>query len=176
MALDDPFALRLVHEASGPADEGFIDFDFAFQFAERHRLHGEPDAVQHEPRGLLGHAEPACQFVGADAVLAIGEHPEGGEPLVEPNGRVLKDRPELDGELLLAALALPDAASREEGDFLGLAQRAGRAIGPAELRDEFERGVGVREVADRFDEILRLVGSHCYGLGGHDFNLRSQTR
>jgi hypothetical protein len=31
-------------------------------------------------------------------------------------------------------------------------------------------------VADRFDEILRLVGSHCYGLGGHDFNLRSQTR
>jgi len=39
-------------------------------------LHRKPDAVQHEPSGLLGHAKRAPQLVRANAVLAIGQHPK----------------------------------------------------------------------------------------------------
>ena len=90
------------------ADVGLVDLDLAGDLVEAPGLHGEPDAVQHEPCRLLRDAERAAEFVGADPVLAVGDEPDGGEPLVEAERRVLEDRPDLDGVLLLAGLALPE--------------------------------------------------------------------
>ena len=44
----------LVHVSRFAADESFVHFDFAAEFAaEEFILHGKPDAVEHEPCGLL---------------------------------------------------------------------------------------------------------------------------
>src|SRR5262249_51633974 len=53
--LDDALAPSDVHVARLATDVGFVHFDFAGQLAATavRVLHGEPDAVQHEPRGLL---------------------------------------------------------------------------------------------------------------------------
>ena len=55
-------------------------------------------------------------FVGANAVLAISHHLDGGEPLVETKRTILKDRANLRRELLLGVLlfALPHAAGADE--------------------------------------------------------------
>src|SRR5437870_2930443 len=74
-ALDDAPLLALVHETCGPADVGLIDFDFAADLAEGRGLHREPDAMEHEPRGFLSDPERPCDFVGADAVLGVGDEP-----------------------------------------------------------------------------------------------------
>ena len=106
----------LVHVASESTDEGLVNLDLAVHLVEAFRLHGEPDAVEHEPGGLLSDADRAVDFVGADAVLGVGDEPHGSEPLVERDGRVLKDGSDLGGELLLRVdgLALPNSASLEE--------------------------------------------------------------
>jgi hypothetical protein len=64
----------------------------------------------------------------ADPVLAVGDQPHGDEPLVERDRGVLEDRPDLDAELLLAGLALPEAACRQVGVLVSFALRTDRAI------------------------------------------------
>src|SRR5207248_11488029 len=98
-AANDPVAFGPVHELGLAADEGFVRLDGAAHLRPGPSLHGEPDAVEHEPAGFLGDAECARQFVRADAVLAVGEHPERGQPLVQPDRAILEDRAELDREL-----------------------------------------------------------------------------
>src|ERR1700733_2092645 len=69
---DDSFAFRTatpldlaglnigVHVARFLADESFINFDFAGEFAAgSFVLHCKPDAVEHEPSSLLGNSEVA---------------------------------------------------------------------------------------------------------------------
>ena len=71
---------------------------------------GHADAMQHEPRGLLRHADCAVNFVGTNAVFAVGNHPHSGEPLVQADRDILEDRADLDGELAASRclrLALP---------------------------------------------------------------------
>src|SRR5271168_838493 len=77
-------------------------------------LHRQTDAVKHEPSRLLSNTDSAGNFVGTDAVLAIRNHPNGDEPLVEGNWRVLENGADLGTELLagMIGLALPHAASR----------------------------------------------------------------
>jgi hypothetical protein len=48
-----------------------------------------------EPRGLLCYADRAMNFVTADPILAIGDHPDSSEPLVQPERAVLKDGADL---------------------------------------------------------------------------------
>ncbi len=55
--LDLPRTLRLVHVPSLAADESLVYFDLTGQLLERPGLHGEADAMQHEPRRLLGNAK-----------------------------------------------------------------------------------------------------------------------
>jgi hypothetical protein len=69
-----------------PADEGFVRLNGAAHLLGRAGLHGEPDAVQHEPRGLLCDAERAGDLVAAHTVFAVGEHPQRAQPLVETDG------------------------------------------------------------------------------------------
>jgi hypothetical protein len=80
-----------VHVADLAADERFVSLDLAVHLVERLGVNGHPQTVQHEPRGFLGDAQIAGQFVAADAVLAVDEHPHGGQPLREGNRGILED-------------------------------------------------------------------------------------
>src|SRR5947209_4200874 len=74
-----------VHESGRAPNKGFVNFDgsaIATEFDERTRLHCQPNAMQHEPRGFLSDAKSAANFIGTDTVLAIGNHPNSDEPLV----------------------------------------------------------------------------------------------
>ncbi len=105
----------LVHVAGLAADVGLVNFNLTREHGEALRLHRKPDALEHEPRRLLSDPEGSSEFVRADPVLGVRSKPNGREPLVQSEGRVLEDRAELDAELLLTRLALPKAASREVG-------------------------------------------------------------
>ena len=150
-------AIPLVHVAGLTADVGLIDLNLTGELEEAARLHGETDSMEHEPRGLLSNPERATEFVRADAVLRVGCEPDSGKPFIEAERGILEDRPDLDRELSLAALALPEATSTQVGVLSAAAARARRAIRPAELRDVFDTNVAVGEVADSLDEVLGLV-------------------
>src|ERR1035441_1631934 len=104
--------------------------------------------------------------MAADPVLAVSHKPDGRQPLVEAERRVLEDCPELDAVLLLACLALPDAARREIAVFHAPAARADWTLWPPELGDELCRYVEVGEVADRLKQIGRalLFRAHMVSL------------
>jgi hypothetical protein len=109
--------------------------------------------VKHEPSRLLGNADGAGQFVGADAVLGIGDHPDGGEPFVQGDRRVLEDGSDLHRKLALGVLvlALPEATSRDVAHVVPATGGAlNYAIGPAERHHEFLTNVRVGEVTNGF--------------------------
>ena len=122
-------------------------------FVEAPGLHREANTVEHEPRGLLGDAKRARQFVGADAVLRVREQPDRRKPLVQAERRILEDGSDLDGEVLAAlASATPNPARLQERRLRCSATRADYARRPAKLHDKGEANVRVREVADRFGQ------------------------
>lgn len=104
----------------------------------------------HEPGGLLGDADLAPEFMGADPVLVVGDLPDRREPLVEGDGGVLEDRALLDAVLLLTGLALPDPPSLEVAVVLAATLGADGPVRPAQGGDEFRRHVEVTEVLDSF--------------------------
>lgn len=127
---DLPSPLLQMHVPRLAADEALVHFDFARQPFEGLRLHGEPNAMENEPGGLLRDPESASEFVRADPVLAVCDKPDGDEPLVQADSGVLEDRADLDAELLLAALALPESARAEVGVFRPVAARTPLSPGP----------------------------------------------
>src|SRR5712692_1317348 len=82
------------------------------RLSEPARLHGEPDAVQHEPRRFLRDAKRAVGLVGRDAVLAVRHHPDSAEPFVVADSTVFHHGPDLDGGLLLTPPTLPPLLRR----------------------------------------------------------------
>ena len=102
-----------VHVASLAADEGFVNFDFSAELAEVLILQGQTNAMEHEPCGLLSYAEIAGEFTTADSVLAVGEQPQSGEPLIEANGGILAKLPTFteNSRLEMMLGALPSATS-----------------------------------------------------------------
>ena len=128
--------------------------------------------MSHEPGGLLRDAEITGDLVGADAVLAVHDQPQGGEPLLQGDGAVLEDGPDLGRELLLAGPALPEPPGRQEGSLRRLAARAGHgAIGPAQLDHERQAGVGIGEELDGVqegggDSVVSVHGGSVAGEGG----------
>lgn len=153
-----------VHESGSAPDEGFVYFDFATGTAELEEstiLHGETNAMEHEPCGFLSDAKSAANFVGADTVLAVGNHPDCDKPFVERDCRVLKDSSHLARELLagVSCFAFPHAPSGDEADVFASASGALDAIGPTAFDHEREAVVGVSEVLDGFLECSGL----CHG-------------
>src|SRR4051812_31423282 len=106
------------------------------------------------PRGLLRDADRPRHFVGADPVLAVGDHPDGDKPLIERKRAVLENGPDLGRELLASVLlsALPKATGREEANVLASASRAVDAARPTKLNHMLEGYVRVCEVPDGFNE------------------------
>ncbi len=171
-ALDLLLALVRVHVLRQPADVGLVGLDLAvdlhaLRLEQRAGLHGEADAVEHEPRRLLRDPDGAVDLVGGHAVLAVGDHPDRDEPLVQAERAVLEDRPDLGGELAAGVdrLALPHPAGLDEAHVRGAARRAAHTLGPAKADHRGQRHVGVREVADGVREGEGFV-AHGLTLGG----------
>ena len=153
-----------VHVSGKATNESFVNFHLGTGTAKLHKranLHREPDAVEHEPRRFLSDAKGAANLIGTDAVLAVGNHPNSDEPLVEGQSGVFKDSPNLGGELFLGmlALAFPHPASGDKADIIPATGGALYAIGPATLDHEVEAVAGVGEVNDGLLESLWL-GAH----------------
>lgn len=148
-------ALPLVHEAGESANETLVGLDLAAVLS--HRLikgalgHRFADAVEHEPRRLLFHADGLPKLVRADAVLAVDDKPHGDKPLVEADRAVLEDGPLLDREHLLCVfvLALPESARGQVAVFLAAAGWAGDAVRPAECNEEVLAAVQIGKVTHR---------------------------
>jgi len=157
-------ALIGVHVSGEATNESFVYFNLSTgtaEFQERANLHGEPDAVEHEPSRLLSYAKSAANLIRANAILAVGNHPNGNKPLVERQSGILKDSPNLGGELFLGvlALALPHPASGNKANVIPATSGAFDAIRPAPRNHEIEAVVGVGEVNDGLLE--------SFGLGVH---------
>ena len=158
---DDTLALRLVHVAGLATDEGLVHFDFTGQLAAMLALLRESDAMQHEPCGLLGHAEGFRNFATADAVLAVEDHPHCGKPFVQTERRILEDGSNLYGKLPsgMAVAALPAQLVPQKADFRTATARAGNAVFPLwAAGDEVVQAVLlIREIEDCLLQSLRFV-------------------
>ena len=157
----------LVHVSGQAADESLVHFHDLAATAQLHEgtaLHGKPDTVHHEPCGFLSDPDRAGHFVRTDSILTVGDHPNGSQPLVEANRRILKDSPDLSRELPLGmdTLALPLSLIGEETGILATASRAHDAVRPAQADHIGQRVSGIREVFDCFFECSWL--SHVVHL------------
>jgi hypothetical protein len=155
-----------VHEASSTTNESFIYFNLAIgttEFQERAILHCKTNAMEHEPCGLLSDAKSAANLIRANAVLAIRNHPNCDEPLVEGERGILKDSSHFARELLASvfAFAFPHPASRDESHIIAATSGTLNAIRPAPLNDEVEAVVGVGEV---FDGLLESLWFGVHGV------------
>src|SRR5262249_43587892 len=123
-----PRLLIGVHVTRFATDEGFIRFDRARHLVDRASVHGVANALSHKPSGSLSNFQAASDFVRTDPILTIGQQPHRAEPLIQADGRILENRSNLDGELLLAVEAFPQKARLEKRKALGFATRACRTL------------------------------------------------
>lgn len=158
-------------------DEGFVRFDLAREQRGLVVLHGLTDAVQHEPSGLLGDAEGACEFVRGRSVLRVGEQPQGRKPLAERDGAMLEDRVRLGREVPATVLAAPNAARLNwlYGRRAASRSRAGHAVRPTAGNDVRQGAVGVREVGYGFQERGRRVHAPIVYSAGDQWVARSSA-
>jgi len=147
-------AFTLVHVAGFPADERLIDFDLSVKLAV-FTLHCEPDAVKHEPRGFLSHAKRAMKLPRANPVLVVYDHPDRGQPLIQPERGVLENSASFQGELrtVVFAIAFPHTGLFEIDHVVGIAARAAHnALWPTKLNHELAAVLEVFEVDNRFSQ------------------------
>ena len=157
-----------MHVPSLAADESLVSLDFAAIAADLHHgavRHRLADAVKHEPCGFLGDAKGPGEFAGANAILCGSDEPHGGKPSLKAQRRILKDGPDLGGELPLrmGALALPSILVRQIGYILAATGRAFHALGPAMRRHV---GQAIRRICEVNDGLLEcLWGFHDLRIG-----------
>src|SRR3954462_8098927 len=148
-------ALLLVHEAGLTAYVGFIYFDVPLKFSLLFLVQSQAKSLQHEPCCFLRDFESAVNFQTAHTVLAIDQHPKSGHPLIERDWRVLHDGSNLEGELLFAVIAEPDAASLNERMLRTIAARTRYfSIWPAQPYRVIEHALRIRKVNNRFLQCL----------------------
>src|SRR5580658_256291 len=147
---------RLVHVSRLATDEGFVYLNFAVRTAPQFRskefiLDSKPKALQHEPCRLLRNAKGAVNLHAGNAILAVDQHPKSGHPLVKSEGRILENRSQFQGELLLALVAEPDAARLDERMLGVAATRTNHVpVRPAQFLGKLKGAVRIREVNDGF--------------------------
>jgi hypothetical protein len=120
--------------------------------------------MEHEPCRLLRDADVPRNLARADTVLAVDEQPERGQPLVQAERRILKDRPGLQRELWAGMLhvALPAAHAGEPDHMLGATDRTRHlAVRPAEFREKLAAVLEISEVEDGVLERLRQRRLHA---------------
>ena len=143
------------------ANERLIHFDragTAQRPLHRVRLHCLTRPVKHEPSGLLSDADGPCDLVAANAVLAVRQHPHDHHPLVEFDGGILKDRSDLEAELLVAAVAHPDPPGLDERVLFRPAARARhQSVRPPEVDRVGKGSIRVGKVNDGILQCFRHV-------------------
>src|SRR5581483_11243265 len=158
--LGHPHFLGFVHVLDASTHEGFVYFDSASTVADLPNgfvLHGETNAVEHEPCSLLRDLQVAGNFVAANTVLAISDEPHGRKPLVQSDCGILHHRSDLDGKFALWVMAstLPCAALLAVPYAIGAASWTyNLAIWPATARQVANAVVGIREVNKRLLQAL----------------------
>jgi hypothetical protein len=140
-----------VHVPCKAADESFVCFNnlsTAADFHERTALHSKSDSVEHKPCRLLSDANSPTEFIRTYSILTVGQHPNGSQPLVEGDRRILKDSPGLDAELPFGvdALALPFPLIFEEASVLAATSGADDTFGPSQTDHVGQRVSRIREV------------------------------
>lgn len=154
-----------VHEAGESANVRFIGFDLAFHLVpEGALLHRQTNPLEHEPSGFLSYAQILRDLIRTDSVLAIGQQPDGGQPLVETDGRILKDSSDLDAELATVVLgaAFPTPLIGEKVNLVASADRTFHsAIRPAQSDHELKADIRVFEVANRVQQGSRDHRCHA---------------
>jgi hypothetical protein len=130
---DYSFTLILMHEARETTNHTFVNFYFARQLAALLILHGEPDTMEHEPRGFLSNSDGTVNLPRTNPVPVIRDHPHRSQPLVETEWRIFKDSSGLDGELatIVALIALPAIVLFLKDYIVRSATRTYDAIRPA---------------------------------------------
>ena len=93
----------------------------------------------------------ARDLVAADPILAVHDHPEGHQPLVEAHAGVREDRagPERELRSRVLLVAAPAGDARHIGDLAGAALRAGDAARPTHGNQKIMAVLVVLEPDDR---------------------------
>jgi hypothetical protein len=156
------FALSMVRRYR---DRSFIDLDLTRELAAgEFILHRETDSVKHKPGCFLRNSKIAGHLVAANSVLAIGKHPDSGKPLVQWNGRILKDASGFDGELFPAFGALPDTPSLQEHRFSGPTMLTDHAARPTAIRDLGESVIRAGVMPYRLQQGLGFKAFHSSSM------------
>lgn len=126
------------------------------RFIRRMIAHGFANTVKHKPRRLLRNLQCASQFIRRYSVTIARNQPDRGKPLVQTDRRVLKDRPDLGRELLLALAAVPTTVLRKVRDLRVSAAHPGarHAVWPANLDKEVMGNLRVSELLNRLQHRL----------------------
>lgn len=156
--------VALVHEARAAANPRLVHLHLPARLHETSVLHREPDAVEHEPSGLLRHAKGAPKLARTDAVLGIGNQPQGDKPLVQLDGGVLKDGPYFHRELLPATTALPRRALLHETNLARFTVRARHPVRPALGNHCAQRVISSGEIRDCRVESFGKLRVHALKL------------
>jgi hypothetical protein len=128
-------ALGLAFQTTDESFVGFHDLASAAQGANAGHAHCLADTVRHEPSGLEGHAQGPGKLVAGDALLAGAKQVHRLKPQVHGDVAVLENSANLDGELLAALVAFPEANPGRLATHLAdpvnpAAVRANRAVRP----------------------------------------------
>src|SRR5260370_345471 len=93
----------------------------------------ETDSVVHKPCRFLSDADGLMDFIGTNPVLAIHNLPHRGQPLVQTERRVLKDRTGFQSELrrVMFLAAMPAVVFLQEQNVIASATRTGDTVRPA---------------------------------------------
>ncbi len=169
---DVALAAILVHIPKASADIGLIGFDRTRTSADLAlgskllsvERQAKANAMQHKPCRLLGNADSLGDLVRRDTILAVGQHPNGSEPLIGRDGRILHDGANLCRELPLwmYALALPLALILQEYNVSPTAPGAVHdAIREAKALHVLHCIVGIREKQNR---ILQGLWFLCFAV------------
>ena len=152
--------VNIVHAFGESTNVGFVGLDKTRQLLLGSTCHRKTNPVIHGPCRLLSDAKRTAQFMRRNAVLEIGDQPNGGKPLGESKTRVLEGGTDLQRELTLAIGALPNLASGDERGLVVAATGAhNNAIGPAKAFDKLKTAALFREVADSLDQRVWEFGS-----------------
>ena len=119
-----------------------------------------------EPCGLLRDSQTTVNFVTADAILAVHNHPHRHEPLIKADGGIFHDRSRLQSELrgVMLRSAVPAVILLQKQNVLAAATRAGEAFGPAPRYQIFTAVNRIGEVEDGGLKGLRF-GYHALTIG-----------
>ena len=98
----------------------------------------------------MAHADTTMQFIGTDAIFAVGDEPHCNEPFVQAKRSVFKNCANLDAELPFTILTAIHVALIEARIVTG-AMRADNAVRVGHLHGEMAGNVGIGDVVDDFD-------------------------